>query len=37
MNREIGRLRMSLQAAEPGLEKLGVPALSAGLHRHQRP
>ena len=34
MNREIGRLKMSLDAAEPGLEK---PALPAGLHRHQRP
>ena len=37
MNREIGRLRMSLQAAEPGLEKLVVPALSAGLHRPPAP
>ena len=32
MNREIGRLKMSLDAAEPGLS-----ALSAGLHWHQRP
>ena len=35
MNREIGRLKMSLDAAEPELEKL--PAFPAGLHRYQRP
>ena len=36
MNREIGRLKMSLDAAEPGLEKL-VFLHYPGLHRHQRP
>ena len=37
MNREIGRLRLSLDAAEPGREKLVFLHYPPGVHRGRRP